>query len=106
MFNGSVNEDTALRPEPVVAAGRPLAPGAPPGQRFLAIYEIGRQLLEQKEPAQVIRAIHQALVENLRPDRACVLAIAADGSYRPLAVHGMALDGPQKRWELSHTVLR
>src|SRR5262249_29208464 len=76
------------------------------GQRFLAIYEIGRQLLEQKEPQQVIGAIHRAIVENLRPDHACVLAIAADGSYRPLAVHGMSLDGPQESWELSRTVLR
>ena len=29
-----------------------------------SIYGIGRQLLEQREPREVIRTIHQALVEN------------------------------------------
>jgi DNA-binding NtrC family response regulator len=106
MFNGAVNPQTPAGRETAVDAGGPLAPGATTGQRLLAIYEIGRQLLEQKEPPQVIRAIHRAIVENLQPDHACVLAIAPDGSYRPLAVHGMALDGPQERWELSRTVLR
>src|SRR5262249_27943972 len=91
--------------ETIVETGTPLSPETS-GGRFLAIYEIGRQLLAQKEPAQVIRAVHGAIVENLRPDHACVLALGADGSYRPLAAHAMDLSGPQEGWPLSHTVLR
>jgi transcriptional regulator with GAF, ATPase, and Fis domain len=84
----------------------PLSGGSGAASRFRAIYAIGRELLEQKEPQQVIRAIHRAIVENLRPDHACVLALLANGAHRPLAAHDLDLSGPQESWPLSHTVLR
>jgi transcriptional regulator with GAF, ATPase, and Fis domain len=76
------------------------------GSRLLAIYGIGRQLLEQKDPQQVIRTIPEAIVEHLRPEHACVLAVAHDGSYRALTTHQLDLSGPEERWLLSRTVLR
>jgi transcriptional regulator with GAF, ATPase, and Fis domain len=74
------------------------------GRRFLAIYDIGRALLAQKEPAQVIRTIQDTIVEQLRPDHACLLAV--DGEHmRPLSAHGLDLGGRPESWKLSHTVL-
>lgn len=73
--------------------------------RFRAIYAIGRELLAQKEPKQVIRAIHAAIVENLKPDHACVLAVRNEG-YRAIAAHNLDLQGPLENWPLSRTVLR
>ena len=43
--------------------------------RFLALYEIGQQLLQQREPAQVLRTIHEAIVRHLQPDREFVIAL-------------------------------
>ena len=37
----------------------------PDPDRLLSIYGIGRQLLEQREPREVIRTIHRALLEHL-----------------------------------------
>ena len=54
-----------------------------------AIYGIGRELLAQREPKHVIRAIHTAIVENLKPDHACVLAVRSEG-YRAL-IQGLGL---------------
>jgi transcriptional regulator with GAF, ATPase, and Fis domain len=87
-----------------------LDPASPPsaealGGRFLAIYEIGRQLLESRDPAEVIRAIQDAVAEHLRPDHACALAVHPDGRYRPLATLGLDLSGPQDAWPISRTVL-
>lgn len=76
------------------------------GSRFLAIYAIGRHLLEQREPHQVMRTIHEAIVEHLEPDHACVLAVGPNGSYRPVTSHNLELVGPEEGWALSHTVLR
>jgi Nif-specific regulatory protein len=76
------------------------------GGRFQAIYEIGRRMLDERQPAKVVEAIQSALVEHLRPDHACTLAAQADGSWRPLSVHGLDLAGPEERWPLSQTVLR
>jgi transcriptional regulator with GAF, ATPase, and Fis domain len=104
------NDRVTRRPPPPAEAtldpGAALAPGAAVGGRFLAIYEIGRRLLEQREPAEVLAAIHQAIVEKVEPDHACVLAVAPDGSYRAVAAHGLALAGPASAWPLSHTVLQ
>ncbi len=74
--------------------------------RFRALYDIGRELLEQNEPQQVIRAVHRAIEANLKPDHACVLALDANGSHRPLAAHNLDLGGAEQTWPLSHSVLR
>jgi transcriptional regulator with GAF, ATPase, and Fis domain len=98
----AASKETTLDPE------HPLAGGAAEGAstRFLAIYGIGRLLLKQREPQQVIGTIQQAIVEHLNPDHACFLAISADGSYRPVATHNLDLRQPESAWSLSRTVLR
>ncbi|HET7293643.1 MAG TPA: sigma-54-dependent Fis family transcriptional regulator [Vicinamibacteria bacterium] len=86
---------------------RPLASGlALPPNRFVALYEIGQQLLESREPGEVLRRIHESLVAHLQPDHAAILAVEGDGSLRPLSRHALDLDGPPEGWPLSHTVLR
>jgi len=75
--------------------------------RLLAFYEIGRQLVEQREPQEVIRTIHRALVDHLKPDHACVLSVGRDGTYTPLTVHNLPIrNEPQEKWRLSHTACR
>ena len=74
--------------------------------RFLALYEIGQQLLQQREPAEVLRTIHEAIVRHLQPDRAALLAVAADGSVRPLFTHELDLSAPPEQWPVSWTVIR
>src|SRR5262249_9519723 len=74
--------------------------------RFLALYEMGQQLLEQREPAQVLRTIHEAIVRHLQPDRAALLAVAADGSARPLFTHQLGPGAPPEGWPVSGTVIR
>jgi len=74
--------------------------------RFLAIYEIGRRLLEKRQPREVVDTILQAIVEHLRPDHACVLAFDEDGSFRPLACHRLDPGKPVDEWRVSRTVLR
>jgi transcriptional regulator with GAF, ATPase, and Fis domain len=95
-------------PEATLDPDRPLAGGAPPApsERLTAIYEIGRQLLAQRDPAQVLQTIHQAIVRHLQPDHACVLTVGIDGTYRPVTAHALDLDGPQEEWPLSRTVLQ
>ena len=74
--------------------------------RFLALYEMGQQLLEQREPIPVLRTIHEAIVRHLQPDRAALLAVAADGSCRPLFAHGLDLSPAPEQWPVSWTVIR
>jgi DNA-binding NtrC family response regulator len=69
------------------------------------VFEIGRQLLEQREPSRVLAAIHQALLQQLTPDRACVLAVGPDG-LRPVLTHGLELSGPPEEWPVTSTVIR
>jgi two-component system, NtrC family, response regulator AtoC len=73
--------------------------------RLLALYGIGRRLLEQREPGQVIETIQQAIVEHLRPDRACILTVEGNDAYRPLVAHGFDPAVPVASWPLSRTVL-
>ena len=77
--------------------------GATSSDRPLAIYSIGRQLLEQRDPGEVIRTIHQALIDHLRPDHSCVLSVSRAGELKPLASHSLDLTGPESEWQLSHT---
>lgn len=72
----------------------PLSQGstAVAASRLLTIYEIGRNLLEQREPSQVILAIHRSIVEHLKPDHVCILRIGPDGSYEPVTSHNLDLE--------------
>jgi transcriptional regulator with GAF, ATPase, and Fis domain len=84
----------------------PLSGAELPPNRFVALYEIGQQLLESREPAEVLRRIHESLVAQLKPDHAAILGVEPDGGLRPLHAHALSLEGPEARWPLSHTVLR
>ena len=77
--------------------------GATGSDRLLAIYSIGRQLLEQRDPGEVIRTIHQALIDHLQPDHSCVLSVSRTGELKALASHSLDLMGPESEWQLSHT---
>jgi len=77
--------------------------GATRSDRLLAIYSIGRQLLEQRDPGEVIRTIHQALIDHLHPDHSCVLSVSRTGELKALASRNLDLTGPESEWELSHT---
>ena len=93
--------------EATVDPRRPLPGGtaafAP--SRFLTLYEIGRQLLERREPGEVLDAVRGALLEHLEPDHACLVAVDGDG-LRPVFAHGLDLSGPAEEWPLSLTVVR
>ena len=95
----------ASEPEATCDPRAPIAQSSPAAQRYRAIYAIGRELLAQQEPQQVIRAIHAAIVENLKPDHACVLAVR-EHAYQPLALHNLELSGDFQGWPLSRTVLQ
>jgi transcriptional regulator with GAF, ATPase, and Fis domain len=98
----SAHTEATLDPSrPLTAESASLGSG-----RFLALYEMGQQLLEQREPAQVLRTIHEAIVRHLQPDRAALLAVAADGTCRPLFTHGLDLPPQTDRWPVSWTVIR
>jgi len=81
---------------------RTLDPREPPvgraSERFAAIYRIGRQLLEQRDPRQVIRTIVDAIRDNLDPDHACVLVRRADGSDEAVATHNLELGPEPESW--------
>jgi transcriptional regulator with GAF, ATPase, and Fis domain len=90
-----------LDPERPLSAGpSSLQPG-----RFLALYELGRLLMQQREPAQVLRTVHEQILLHLAPDESCLLA-AEGGALRPLAAHGLDLSGPEAGWPVSGTVIR
>jgi transcriptional regulator with GAF, ATPase, and Fis domain len=74
-------------------------------ERFRALYEIGRLLLEQREPEALLDTIHGALIQHLRPDRACILSWD-QGEYRARRAHGLDVEGAPEGWPLSWTVVR
>jgi transcriptional regulator with GAF, ATPase, and Fis domain len=95
------------RTEATLDPARPLgsvSPALPPG-RLLAVYEVGRQLLEQRRPDEVLEAMRQAIVQHLQPDRACALARAGD-AWRPLFAYEFDGARPLDEWPLSWTVVR
>jgi transcriptional regulator with GAF, ATPase, and Fis domain len=98
------DERGRARVEAELDPSRPLDAARAPA-RFDAIYEVGRRLLGQRQPAEVLEAIQRALADHLHPDRACVLLADADG-WRPVLTHEMDLSGPPDRWPLSMSVLR
>jgi DNA-binding NtrC family response regulator len=94
--------------EATVDPRRPLPGGAAAfaPSRFLTLYEIGRQLLERREPGEVLDAVRAALLEHLEPDHACLLAVEAGEALRAVFAHGLDLSGPAEDWPLSLTVVR
>ena len=103
-----MSDPSSLHTEATRDPGHPLSEPSPDWttRRFVTLYELGRLLLEQREPSQVFATIRLAIAEQLAPDRFCALALAADGSYRPLFAHGLELAGSQEGWPLSWTVIR
>jgi transcriptional regulator with GAF, ATPase, and Fis domain len=93
--------ETTLDPSRPLAPGTSLAPN-----RFVALFEIGQQLLASREPAEVLQRIQDSLVAHLEPDHAAILAVDPDGALRPLSSHALELEGAADSWPLSHTVLR
>jgi transcriptional regulator with GAF, ATPase, and Fis domain len=86
--------------QPLPSGGAALGAG-----RFGAVYEIGRQLLEQTDPATVLRTIHDAIVEHLRPDRASVLTLDGE-TFRSRLANNLPADRPPSEWPLSWSVIR
>ncbi len=93
--------EVRLDPERALAAG---AASLQPG-RFLALYELGRLLMQQRDPAQVLRTVHEQILAHLGPDESCLLATEG-GALRPLATHALDLAGPESAWPVSGTVVR
>ena len=92
--------EITVDPKAPISAGT----AANASERLLAIYEIGQQILEQREPQQVIHTIHRAILEHLHPEGVCMLSVAGD-SYEPMSSHLMDLEQPQEQWPVSRTVL-
>lgn len=97
----SARTEARLDPERALAAGEA---ALPPG-RYLALYALGRLLMQQREPQQVLRTVHESIREHLRPDESCLLAAEGD-SFRVLLADGLNLSGPQAEWPVSWTVIR
>jgi transcriptional regulator with GAF, ATPase, and Fis domain len=74
--------------------------------RLRALYDIGRLLLQQTEPAQILAAIHETVVTLLAPERVALLQVDEAGGLRPLLTTAIDLDGAPDTWPLSQTVLR
>jgi len=91
----------SLDPAQLSARAGGLGPG-----RLLALYELGRQLLEQREPDEVLRTVHQAIVTQLQPDQACLLTVTGDDAYQSVLAHNLDLAAPREEWPLSWTVIR
>jgi hypothetical protein len=74
--------------------------------RLKGLFEFSRRMLGHTDPAQVMGAMHETIVEHLQPERACLLRFARDGTVHPLAGTRLDLFGPAETWPVSHAVLR
>ena len=74
--------------------------------RYSALYETGRQLLEQRDPRQVLATVHRAILDHLQPDRAAVLSLDSAGAFHPVSTHALELSGPEDLWPVSFSVIR
>ncbi|HSD26044.1 MAG TPA: sigma-54-dependent Fis family transcriptional regulator [Vicinamibacteria bacterium] len=86
--------------------GRPLGSEALGRERLLALYEVSRELLSERDPPALVHRILSAAVLALAPERGCLLALDPDGSPRPLASHGIDLGPEPDRWPISLSVVR
>ena len=53
----------------------------------------------------MLRTIHDAIVEHLKPDRACLLTLAGK-AFRARFAHNLPADRPPDEWPLSWSVIR
>jgi transcriptional regulator with GAF, ATPase, and Fis domain len=86
--------------------GEPLGSAALGKERLLALYRISRELLSERAPLAVVERILAAAVEALAPERACLLAVAPEGTARPLATRGLELGADPDSWPISLSVVR
>ena len=80
--------------------------GALGADRLAVLYRIARALLAERDAGAVIERILRAAVEALSAERACVLALAADGTPRALGEHGLSLGAAPEDWPISLSVVR
>ena len=85
---------------------QPLETAALAPVRLAALYRIARDLAGERDPGAVITRILEAAVEALGAERGCCLSVTPAGRARPLACHGLNLEGDPERWPLSHSVVR
>jgi transcriptional regulator with GAF, ATPase, and Fis domain len=86
--------------------GQPLGSAALAPERLIALYQIARDLASERAPEAVIAQVLSAAVGAFAPDRACILAVASDGSPRSLAAQGVELGPEPRRWPISLSVVR
>jgi transcriptional regulator with GAF, ATPase, and Fis domain len=94
--------------EATLDPGRPLGASTQSlgAERYGVLYETGRQLLEQRDPRQVLDTVHRAILTHLQPDRAAVLSLDASGAFHPVSTHALELSGPEDLWPVSFSVIR
>jgi DNA-binding NtrC family response regulator len=99
--------DEEAHTEATLDPSRPLSPSETTlsTSRSVALFEMGRRLLDRGEPAPVLREIHEAIVRHLAPDHACLLAVGPQGDLQVLHVHNLDLSGAPSTWPLSQSVL-
>jgi transcriptional regulator with GAF, ATPase, and Fis domain len=73
-------------------------------ERAIALYEIGRRLLNEIDPQSVREVVRDTIVRAVNPDRACLLDLATQPPTA-LFAHGLDTSEAVERWPLSHTVL-
>ena len=103
----STRGDEEAHTEATLDPSLPLSPSATtlPASRSIALFEMGRRLVERGEPKEVLSEIHEAIVRHLAPDFACLLAVGTEGDLRPLHTRNLDLSGPPSSWPLSKSVL-
>jgi transcriptional regulator with GAF, ATPase, and Fis domain len=84
----------------------PLAQDALAPDRLASLYRIARELVAERAPEAIMARIVAAAVEALRPERACLLALAPDSTPRPLAQHQLELGPETDEWPISLSVVR
>jgi len=108
-------EDSRPHTEATLDPADPLPTDAAalPAQRLAALYEMGRALLVETRPSEILRTIHEAILGHLKPDHACILATSASPStarsadaYRALLAHQFDTAQSLDRWPLSWSVVR
>ena len=93
--------------EATLDPSRPLSPSETTlsTSRSVALFEMGRRLLERGESSEVLREIHEAIVRHLTPDHACLIAVGPEGDLSPLHTHNLDLSDGPATWPLSKSVL-
>jgi Nif-specific regulatory protein len=77
-----------------------------PADRLETLYHIARDLVAERAPEAVMARILDAAAEALRAERACLLAVAPEGTLRPLARRRLELGPASEEWPISLSVVR